>query len=136
MNLENKEITTYLDDAMMEYSAYVLLHRALPLLTDGLKPSYRRILYTMLKNDTTSFTKSATVEGKVMEIHPHSGTYPTIVNMTQKDTNNVTWITGKGSFAYHTSRDMQPASSRYTEIKLSPYAVDMMKNLKKLDRIV
>ena len=131
MNLENKEITTYLDEAMMEYSAYVLLHRALPLLTDGLKPSYRRILYTMLKNDTTSFTKSATVEGKVMEIHPHSGTYPTIVNMTQKDTNNVTWITGKGSFAYHTSRDMQPASSRYTEIKLSPYAVDMMKNLKK-----
>ena len=131
MNLENKEISTYLDEAMMEYSTYVLLHRALPVLTDGLKPSYRRILYTMLKEKTTSLTKSATIEGRVMEIHPHSGSYPTIVNMTQKDYNNVTWITGKGNFGQHTSRDMQPASSRYTEIKLSPYALDMMQNLKK-----
>lgn len=127
----NREICELLDEREMEYSAYVILHRALPDMRDGFKPSYRRILYSMQKEGMTKLTKSADVEGVVMRLHPHGGCYPTIVNMVQKDTNLNPLIDGKGSFAQHTSRDMQPASPRYTEVKLSDYGANMMKGLNK-----
>lgn len=127
----NYDICNVLDDKMMEYSAYVILHRALPSLEDGFKVSLRRILYTMYKHNMTKLTKSATVSGKVMEIHPHSDCYPTIVNMVQEDNHANPFIQGKGAFAYHTSRDTQAASSRYSEIKIAPYSLDMMSGLKK-----
>ena len=128
-NIIDREISEVLDEKQMEFSAYSILHRAIPNVFDGFKPSYRRILYTM--RDTTKLTKSANVEGDVMRIHPHGSCYPTIVNMVQKDTNLNPLIDGKGSFAQHTSRDLQPASSRYSEIKISQYALDMMKGLSK-----
>ena len=129
VNIVEREISKVLDEKEMEFSAYVVLHRAIPNLYDGFKPSYRRILYTM--RNMTKLTKSANVEGEVMRIHPHASCYPTIVNMVQKDTNLIPLIDGKGSFAQHTSRDLQPASSRYSEVKISEYALDMMKSLNK-----
>jgi DNA gyrase/topoisomerase IV subunit A len=42
--------------------------------------------------------------------------------MVQKDKQNTPFIIGKGTFAQHTSRDMQPGASRYTEVKLSEMA--------------
>lgn len=125
------DICDMLDNKMMEYSSYVILHRALPSVEDGFKPSLRRILYTMHIHNMTKLTKSATVSGKVMEIHPHSDCYPTIVNMVQKDNHTNPFIIGKGAFAYHTSRDTQPASSRYSEIRIAPYSQEMMEGLKK-----
>ena len=67
----NYDICNVLDDKMMDYSAYVILHRALPSIEDGFKVSLRRILYTMHRHNMTKLTKSASVSGKVMEIHPH-----------------------------------------------------------------
>ena len=127
----NYDICDILDDKMMEYSAYTILHRALPSLEDGFKPSQRRVLYTMHKHNMNKLTKSASVSGKVMEIHPHSDSYPTMVNMVQKDNHANPFIIGKGAFAYATSRDTQPASSRYTEIRIAPYSQEMMEGLKK-----
>lgn len=127
----NYDICNVLDDKMMDYSAYVILHRALPSLEDGFKVSLRRILYTMHRHNMNKLTKSASVSGKVMEIHPHSDCYPTIVNMVQKDNHSNPFIIGKGAFAYHTSRDTQPASSRYSEVRIAPYSQEMMEGLKK-----
>lgn len=127
----NYDICEMLDDKMMEYSAYVILHRALPSLEDGFKVSLRRILYTMYKENMTKLTKSANVSGQVMKIHPHSDCYPTIVNMVQTDSHSNPFIIGKGAFAYHTSRDTQAASSRYSEIKIAPYSQEMMEGIKK-----
>lgn len=127
----NYDICNVLDDKMMDYSAYVILHRALPSIEDGFKVSLRRILYTMHRHNMTKLTKSASVSGKVMEIHPHSDCYPTIVNMVQKDNHVNPFIVGKGAFAYHTSRDTQPASSRYSEIRIAQYSQEMMEGLKK-----
>lgn len=126
----NYDICNMLDNKMMEYSAYVILHRALPSLEDGFKISLRRILYTMYKENITKLTKSANVSGQVMKIHPHSDCYPTIVNMVQKDNHVNPFIIGKGAFAYHTSRDTQPASSRYSEVKIAPYSLEMLEGLK------
>ena len=125
----NYDICNVLDDKMMDYSAYVILHRALPSIEDGFKVSLRRILYTMHRHNMTKLTKSASVSGKVMEIHPHSDCYPTIVNMVQKDNHVNPFIIGKGAFAYHTST--QPASSRYSEVRIAPYSQEMMEGLKK-----
>lgn len=129
--MELKNIQNIIHDNMMSYAQYVITDRALPDIRDGMKPVYRRILFTMNKMNATNFTKSANVSGQVMKVHPHGDTYPTIVGMVQKDTNITPFITGKGSFGQHTSRELQPAAARYTEIKLSEISKDMFKDIDK-----
>lgn len=131
MNTIQKPVQDIVQDNMMNYSAYVLLDRALSDVRDGLKPGQRRILITMLNEKAFTFTKSANVSGAVMKLHPHGDSYPTIVHMVQKDNQNIPLIIGKGNFAQHTSRDMQPGANRYTEIKLAEVSKDMLKNIKK-----
>lgn len=131
MNITQKPVEHVVKDNMMNYSAYVLLDRALPDARDGLKPVQRRILVSMLYEKAFNFTKSANINGAVMKLHPHGDSYPSIVNMVQKDKQNIPLLIGKGSFAQHTSRDMQPAAMRYTEVKLAEVAKEMLSNLKK-----
>jgi DNA gyrase subunit A len=116
---------------MMNYSAYVLLDRALPDLRDGLKPAHRRILWAMKQMNAIKFTKSANAEGEVFKYHPHGSTYGTMVGMVQKDRHSHPWLIGKGNFGNYTSRDLAPAASRYSEVKLSDISIDMMKDFEK-----
>lgn len=125
------DLNKLIEDNSMSYSAYVLLNRCLADLRDGCKPIHRMILYSMYKNKTFNFTKSANVCGKVMEFSPHGDCYKTVVNMVQKDKQHIPFIDGKGNFAQHTSRDLQPSASRYSEVKLSDMALDMLKDLDK-----
>ena len=127
--MEQKLIEDILRNNTLDYSAYVLLNRAIPSLYDGLKPVYRRILYTMFKEKAFKFTKSATMSGKVMKYHPHGDCYPTMVGLAQKDSHIVPYLVGKGNFGQHTSKDLMYGSSRYTEVKLSDFAKDIMKDL-------
>lgn len=127
----NKNIENIIQDNMMEFSAYVLLDRALPDYRDGLKPVHRRILYGMHKMKATKFTKSANISGQVMALHPHGSSYASAVGMVQKDRHLYPLLEGKGGFGQYTSRDLAPAAERYSEMKLSPIAVDMMKNFDK-----
>lgn len=129
--MEFKNVQNIIHDNMMSYSNYVITNRALPDLRDGMKPVYRRILTTMNTMKINNLTKSQNVEGQVMKIHPHGSSYPTIVGMVQSDNNITPLITGKGSFGQHTSRDLQPAAQRYTEIKLSDISKDIFKDLDK-----
>lgn len=129
--MEFKNVQNVIHDNMMAYSQYIITNRALPDLRDGMKPVYRRILTTMNTMKITNLTKSQNVEGQVMKIHPHGSSYPTIVGMVQSDNNITPLITGKGSFGQHTSRDLQPAAQRYTEIKLSDISKDIFKDLDK-----
>lgn len=131
MNIIEKMVENIINENMMEYSSYVIKQRALPDLRDGMKPVYRRILWTMKKMDATKFTKSQNVAGNVMRFHPHGDTYPTIVGLTQKDNNLTPLIVGKGSFGQRTSSDLQPAAARYTEVKLSDIANEILKDTNK-----
>lgn len=119
-----------INDNMMSFSAYVLTQRALPDIRDGLKPVQRRILYSMKLSNTTNFTKSATVTGRVFALHPHGDTYSSIVNLVQKDRQNVPFLVGKGSWGQFTSKTHVPAASRYTEVKLGQPSLEAMKELK------
>lgn len=129
--MELKNIQNIIHDNMMAYSGYVITSRALPDLRDGLKPSYRRILITMDKMKINGFTKSQNVSGQTMKIHPHGDCYPTIVGMVQTDNNITPLIKGKGSFGQHTSKELQAAAPRYTEICLSDISKDIFKDINK-----
>lgn len=117
-------------DKMGEYSTYVLLSRAIPDVRDGLKPSYRRILWAMKQMKATRLTKSANISGEVMSYHPHGDTYPTMVGMAQTDAQHNPYIIGKGNFGKHSS-EIAYGASRYTEAKLSDISIDMMSEVDK-----
>jgi DNA gyrase subunit A len=129
--VKQKNVDLIIEENMMGYSAYVLLNRALPRLEDGLKPIHRKILYTMHRDKATRFTKSANVSGSVMKLSPHGDCYETIVKMVQVDRHINPFVIGKGNFSQATSRDLQAGASRYTEVMLSPLAIDSMQNFDK-----
>ena len=114
-----------LNDYMMNFSAETLLNRAIPTLQDGLKPSQRHILFTMKKDNVTGLTKSARVAGNVMAVHPHGDSYQTMVKMAQSDKNQVPYLAGHGNWGKYTSSEIPAAASRYTEVKLSEFGIDM-----------
>ena len=125
----NKQIEGIIEDNSMGYSQYVIKNRALPDLYSGMKPIHLKILWSMYENKTFNFTKSANVSGKVMVYSPHGDCYGTIVNMVQKDRHKYNLIEGQGNWGSHCSTDMQPASSRYTECKLSPLGISCIEGV-------
>ena len=129
--MNQKLIENIIHDNSIEYSGYVIKHRSIPDLRDGMKPVTRRSLYSMYTQKAFNFTKSARVCGEIMKLHAHGSVYLTIVGMVQKDNQNIPLLEGKGAFAQHTSKDMQPSADRYTEVKLAPISVEILKDLNK-----
>ena len=127
-NLEKEMRQSYLDYAMS-----VIVGRALPDLRDGLKPVHRRVLYAMLEsgNDWNKpYKKSARIVGDVIgKYHPHgdSAVYDTIVRLAQTFSMRYTLIDGQGNFG---SVDGDaPAAMRYTEIRLSKIAHELLTDI-------
>ena len=130
VNIEDEIKKSYLD-----YSMSVIIGRALPDARDGLKPVHRRILYSMreLKNDyNKAYKKSARIVGDVIgKYHPHGDTavYDTIVRMAQDFSMRYTLVDGQGNFG---SIDGDPpAAMRYTEVRMTRLAHQMMEDLDK-----
>ncbi|MDW7671655.1 MAG: DNA gyrase subunit A [Bacillota bacterium] len=108
----------------MPYAMSVIISRALPEI-DGLKPSHRKILYTMYGMGLLKggLTKSANIVGQTMRIHPHGdmAIYETMVRMAKGNQSLLLpLVESKGNFGRAYSRDMAFASPRYTEAKLMP----------------
>lgn len=130
VNIEEELKSSYLD-----YSMSVIVGRALPDVRDGLKPVHRRILFAMyvLNNDwNKSYKKSARVVGDVIgKYHPHgdSAVYDAIVRMAQKFSLRYMLIDGQGNFG---SVDGDSAAAmRYTEIRMSKIAHELLNDLEK-----
>jgi len=107
----------------LQYSLAVLVGRAIPSLTDGLKPAQRRVLTAMkwlgLRPDGR-YMKSARVEGETMgKLHPHGSAYGVMVTLAAPWNNNLPLIDGQGNWG---SSVDGAAASRYTECKLSSFA--------------
>ena len=120
-------LTSQIKDDYLAYSMAVLIGRAIPSLTDGMKPVQRRILAAMrnlgLKPDGR-YMKSARVEGEVMgKYHPHGSSYGAMVTLAAPWNNNLPLIDGHGNWG---SSVDPAASSRYTECKLSPFSWDCL----------
>ena len=131
--LIEESITNTLTKNYMPYTAHVILERALPEI-DGLKPSQRRILYTMYKMGLMKGArkKSQGVVGQTMFLHPHgdSAIYETLVRMS-KDAEALLnpYIDSKGNFGKQYSRDMKYASARYTEVRLMELMKEFFKDV-------
>jgi len=71
----------------LDYASYVILERAVPAITDGLKPVQRRIMHSMKEMDDGRFNKVANVIGNTMQYHPHGDAAigDAIVNLGQKE---------------------------------------------------
>jgi DNA gyrase subunit A len=130
VNLEDEMKQSYLDYAMS-----VIVGRALPDIRDGMKPVHRRVLYAMnvLNNDWNKpYKKSARVVGDVIgKYHPHGDTavYDTIVRMAQPFSLRYMLVDGQGNFG---SVDGDaPAAMRYTEIRMSKLAHELLADLDK-----
>jgi DNA gyrase subunit A len=120
-------LVSQIKDDYLAYSMSVLLGRAIPSLTDGLKPVQRRVLTAMkllnLKPDGR-YMKCARVEGEVMgKYHPHGSAYGAMVTLAAPWNNNIPFIDGHGNFG---SSVDGAAASRYTECKLSSFAWDCL----------
>ena len=86
MSDKNKLSNLY-EDWFLEYASYVILERAIPKYSDGLKPVQRRILYSMKKMDDGRFHKVANIIGQTMQYHPHGDQSigDALVNIGQKN---------------------------------------------------
>jgi DNA gyrase subunit A len=130
VSLEQEMRRSYLDYAMS-----VIVGRALPDVRDGLKPVHRRVLFAMheLNNDwNRAYKKSARIVGDVIgKYHPHgdSAVYDTIVRMAQNFSLRYMLVDGQGNFG---SVDGDNAAAmRYTEIRLSKIAHELLEDLDK-----
>ncbi|MGB9883082.1 MAG: DNA gyrase/topoisomerase IV subunit A, partial [Microgenomates group bacterium] len=134
-NLVQTEITAEMKRAYLDYAMSVIVSRALPDVRDGLKPVHRRILYAMYKMGLTSsarFSKSAKVVGEVLgKYHPHGDApvYEALARLAQDFSMRYPLVKGQGNFG---SVDGDPpAAMRYTEVKLSKIAEEMLVDIEK-----
>lgn len=130
-----QEITSELKRAYLDYALSVIISRALPDSRDGLKPVQRRILYVMKELGlwpNEKFTKCANVVGTtIARYHPHGdqAVYDALVRMAQDFSLRYPLLIGQGNFG---SIDGDPpAAYRYTETKLSQFAVEMLADIDK-----
>ena len=128
-------ITEEMKSSYIDYAMSVIVGRALPDVRDGLKPVHRRILYAMYEQGMTHdqpYKKSARVVGDVMgKYHPHgdAAIYETMVRMAQTFSMRYPLIDGQGNFG---SVDGDPAAAmRYTEVRLSKIAEEMLADIEK-----
>ena len=128
-------LETIMGDRFGKYSKYIIQDRALPDVRDGLKPVQRRILYSMYKEGnlaTKPYRKSAKTVGNVIgNYHPHGdiSVYDAMVRLSQDWKMRAPLIDMQGN---NGSIDNDPAAAmRYTEARLSPIAVELLKDLDK-----
>ena len=121
--------------SFLDYSMSVIVSRALPDVRDGLKPVHRRILYTMFENNLApnkAYRKCADTVGTVLgRYHPHgdASVYDALVRLAQDFSMRYMLVDGHGNFG---SVDGDPpAAYRYTESRMSPLSVEMLRDIEK-----
>mgnify|MGYP001766505993 CR=1 FL=1 len=122
-----KNLESQLLDWFRQYGSHVILHRAVPAIEDGLKPSQRRVLHSLWELEDGRYNKVANAVGNTLKYHPHGdlSVFETMVGIGQKgyllDTQG-NWgniLTGDGA-----------AAGRYIEARLSPLAKENIFNPK------
>ena len=137
--IKSQRVPVYIEEEMREsfmaYAMSVIISRALPDVRDGLKPVHRRVLYAMYDMANTSdkpYKKSARLVGDIIgKYHPHGDTavYDTIVRMAQDFNLRYPLVDGQGNFGSIDGDN--PAAMRYTEIRMTPLAEEMLLDIEK-----
>lgn len=130
-----KSMSEVLHESMIPYTECVVMDRALPRVEDGLKPVQRRILYSMLELGVTPdkpYRKSARIVGDCLgKYHPHgdSPVYDAMCRMAQDWVLRAPLVDGHGNFG--SIDGDSPAAMRYTETRMTPLALELMRDLDK-----
>ncbi|MGN0521828.1 MAG: DNA gyrase subunit A [Eubacterium sp.] len=132
--VQSEVITDTLTENFMPYAMSVIISRAIPEI-DGLKPSHRKLLYTMylmglLQGGTI---KSANIVGRTMQLNPHgdAAIYDTMVRLSRgNEALLYPFVESKGNFGKAYSKNMMYAASRYTEAKLAPICHELFDDIK------
>ena len=128
--VERLPLKAYTERAYLSYSMYVILDRALPHVSDGLKPVQRRIIYAMSELNLSSQAKpkkaARTIGDVIGKFHPHGETacYEAMVLMAQPFSYRYPLVDGQGNFG-SPDDPKSFAAMRYTEARLTPFA-DML----------
>lgn len=128
------DINEEMQSSYIDYAMSVIVGRALPEVRDGMKPVHRRILYAMFDNGyrpDRSYVKSAKPVADTMgNYHPHgdSAIYDTLVRMAQPWSMRYPLVDGQGNFG--SRGDDGPAAMRYTESRLTPLAMEMVRDIR------
>lgn len=134
-NIINIDLEKKMKSSYLEYSMSVIVSRALPDVRDGLKPVHRRILYGMQQlglEPNKPTRKSARVVGDVMgKFHPHgdSAIYDALVRLAQDFSTRYPLAQGQGNFG--SIDGDQAAAMRYTEVRMSKIAKEMLRDINK-----
>jgi len=114
-------------DWFLDYASYVILERAVPHISDGLKPVQRRILYSMKRMDDGRFNKVANIIGHTMQFHPHGDASigDALVQLGQKEL----LVESQGNWGNILTGD-GAAAPRYIEARLSKFALEVTFNSK------
>ena len=128
-------ITETIEKNYMPYVKSVIISRAIPEI-DGLKPSHRKLLYTMYTMGLLNKerTKSANIVGQTMKLNPHgdAAIYETLVRLTRdNETLLHPFVDSKGNFGKQYSSETQYAASRYTECKLEKFCEELFRGIDK-----
>ena len=129
------DIQSEMQRSYMDYAMSVIVSRALPDVRDGLKPVHRRVLYAMYDGGyrpDRGYFKCSRVVGDVMgSYHPHgdSSIYDTVVRLAQPWSLRYPLVDGQGNFG--SPGNDPPAAMRYTECKLAPIAMEMLRDIDK-----
>ena len=132
--VERLPLREFTEKAYLDYSMYVILDRALPHISDGLKPVQRRIVYAMSELGLSAgqkAKKSARTVGDVIgKFHPHgdSACYEAMVLMAQAFSYRYPIIDGQGNWG-SPDDPKSFAAMRYTEARLMPYAATLLAEL-------
>ncbi len=132
LNIENagshrNHVSEMYQNWFLDYASYVILERAVPAGSDGLKPVQRRILHALKEMDDGRFNKVANVIGQTMQYHPHGDASigEAIINIGQKDL----LLDTQGNWGDVRTGD-SAAAPRYIETRLSKFALDVAFNNK------
>ena len=133
--VEDREITTEMEESYLDYAMSVIVSRALPDVRDGLKPVQRRILYSMWEEGLkpqARFKKCASVVGSVLaRYHPHGdmAVYNALVRMAQDFSLRYPLVDGQGNFG--SIDNDPPAAPRYSESRLASIGAIMLQDIEK-----
>ena len=131
--IEEVDLNAEMQRSYIEYAMSVIVSRALPDVRDGLKPVHRRVLYAMYDGGyrpERGYNKCARVVGDVMgHYHPHGdgAIYDALVRLVQDWSLRYPLVDGQGNFG--TPGDDPAAAARYTECKMAPLAMEMVRDI-------
>ena len=131
---ENRSVAEFTEQAYLNYAMYVIMDRALPHISDGLKPVQRRIVYAMselgLKHSGKPKKSARTVGDVLGKYHPHgdSACYEAMVLMAQPFSYRYPFVEGQGNWG-SPDDPKSFAAMRYTEAKLSQYSELLLSEL-------